>query len=389
MRTGIDPIIDQRTLNYGRSATHRGSESRIKSSGLVKSSLFMGGSTQEAPKCFCLRVGDPVLYGRWKNHHGVIKSFGVDAKGNPTITVEPVPKGRKQDKVMGLFKVWYDHSAGVAPVRVASRWLSSGELIRLPAPPPRPKGKTFRFHGNVYALSTEEAPMMVSDEPEQKGEGARLIEGPKPADPWKFLWVLDTDRDFVAMWRVTDGNEKAAGRSSYFTPILTKLDRKGQINRVSHDEFKDIDREMRRREGATLRSLQKWVEESKTDYQRVVDEVAHEVFHNDIEPSLKRRVREVLQGAHPFGFEVNPRILDHASGTQQAVTFVVGEELQKLTMEKVEDALRSRGVDPDAPGHDIQAADWAAKDVMEEVYKEYSRLPSARRVVSRYLTDGR
>jgi hypothetical protein len=86
---------------------------------------------------------------------------------------------------------------------------------------------------------------------------------------------------------------------------------------------------------------------------------------------------------------VNPRILDHASGTQQAVTFVVGEELQKLTMEKVEDALRSRGVDPDAPGHDIQAADWAAKDVMEEVYKEYSRLPSARRVVSRYLTDGR
>ena len=51
-------------------------------------------------------IGDPVLYGKWKNMRGIIKAFGVDEKGNPTITIEPVPKGRKQDLVMGLFRIW-------------------------------------------------------------------------------------------------------------------------------------------------------------------------------------------------------------------------------------------------------------------------------------------
>lgn len=53
-------------------------------------------------------LGDPILYGKWKNHHGIIKEFGQDGHGNPTITIEPVPKGRKHDKVMGLFRVWHD-----------------------------------------------------------------------------------------------------------------------------------------------------------------------------------------------------------------------------------------------------------------------------------------
>jgi len=51
-------------------------------------------------------VGDTVLYGRWKNHTGKIVAFSQDHWGNPTIEVEPVPKGRKGNKVFGLFKVW-------------------------------------------------------------------------------------------------------------------------------------------------------------------------------------------------------------------------------------------------------------------------------------------
>ena len=51
-------------------------------------------------------VGDVVLYGKYKNHHGKIVSFGQDKWGNPTIEVEPIPKGRKQNKVFGLFKIW-------------------------------------------------------------------------------------------------------------------------------------------------------------------------------------------------------------------------------------------------------------------------------------------
>lgn len=51
-------------------------------------------------------VGTIVLYGKYKNHKGVVKSFGQDKWGNPTIEIEPVPKGRKQNKILGLFKIW-------------------------------------------------------------------------------------------------------------------------------------------------------------------------------------------------------------------------------------------------------------------------------------------
>jgi hypothetical protein len=51
-------------------------------------------------------VGDLILYGKYKNKKGIIKEFGQDPKGNPTIVIEPTPKGRKQDKLMGLFKIW-------------------------------------------------------------------------------------------------------------------------------------------------------------------------------------------------------------------------------------------------------------------------------------------
>jgi hypothetical protein len=51
-------------------------------------------------------VGDVVLYGKYKNHRGKVVGFGKDKWGNPTIEIEPVPKGRKQNKVFGLFKIW-------------------------------------------------------------------------------------------------------------------------------------------------------------------------------------------------------------------------------------------------------------------------------------------
>lgn len=53
-------------------------------------------------------LGDPILYGKYKNKRGIIKEFGKDKHGNPTIVIEPVPKGRKKDKEMGLFKIWHD-----------------------------------------------------------------------------------------------------------------------------------------------------------------------------------------------------------------------------------------------------------------------------------------
>lgn len=52
------------------------------------------------------RVGDKLLYGKYKNKVGILKAFGADKWGNPTIEVEPVPKGRKKNKIIGLYRVW-------------------------------------------------------------------------------------------------------------------------------------------------------------------------------------------------------------------------------------------------------------------------------------------
>lgn len=51
-------------------------------------------------------LGDIVLYGKYKNKKGKVVAFGQNDKGQPTIEIEPIPKGRKKNKVLGLFKVW-------------------------------------------------------------------------------------------------------------------------------------------------------------------------------------------------------------------------------------------------------------------------------------------
>jgi len=51
-------------------------------------------------------VGDYIWMGKYKNKLGQIIAFGVDEKGNPTVTIRPVPQGRKQDKTFSLFKIW-------------------------------------------------------------------------------------------------------------------------------------------------------------------------------------------------------------------------------------------------------------------------------------------
>lgn len=51
-------------------------------------------------------IGDMILYGKYKNHRGVVRGFGQDKWGNPTVEIEPIPKGRKQNKIFGLFRIW-------------------------------------------------------------------------------------------------------------------------------------------------------------------------------------------------------------------------------------------------------------------------------------------
>lgn len=50
--------------------------------------------------------GTIVLYGKYKNKRGKVVRFAEDKWGNPTVEIEPIPKGRKENKVLGLYKIW-------------------------------------------------------------------------------------------------------------------------------------------------------------------------------------------------------------------------------------------------------------------------------------------
>lgn len=50
-------------------------------------------------------VGDLVTYGKYQNKKGRITGFSSDPKGNPIVIVEPVPKGKKQTKMIPLFRI--------------------------------------------------------------------------------------------------------------------------------------------------------------------------------------------------------------------------------------------------------------------------------------------
>lgn len=71
-------------------------------------------------------LGDIVLYGRWKNHRGRIIGFGQDKWGNPTVTIEPIPLGRKQPKTFGLFKIW---KAEIKERAISDSLQESGETL--------------------------------------------------------------------------------------------------------------------------------------------------------------------------------------------------------------------------------------------------------------------
>lgn len=51
--------------------------------------------------------GDLVFFGKYKNKKGVVLRVFKDDRGIPCIEIEPIPKGRKQNKIMGLFNLWH------------------------------------------------------------------------------------------------------------------------------------------------------------------------------------------------------------------------------------------------------------------------------------------
>ena len=58
------------------------------------------------------KVGDEVLFGKFKNSRGVIVGISLDQWGSPMLEIEPTPKGRKKNKLIGLFRVWQGNIRG-------------------------------------------------------------------------------------------------------------------------------------------------------------------------------------------------------------------------------------------------------------------------------------
>lgn len=71
-----------------------------------KKKNFLENKDQEASPTNFFDVEDDILFGKYKNKKGKIAGFSKDEKGNPTVKIEPTPKGRKKDVEMGLYKIW-------------------------------------------------------------------------------------------------------------------------------------------------------------------------------------------------------------------------------------------------------------------------------------------
>ena len=71
-------------------------------------------------------VGDTILFGKYLNKKGIIKSFSKNEKGDPVVEIEPVPKGQKQNKTIKLFKIRKDMKTAS---RVASRYLEAAKSV--------------------------------------------------------------------------------------------------------------------------------------------------------------------------------------------------------------------------------------------------------------------
>lgn len=240
----------------------------------------------------------------------------------------------------------------------------AGDVIQFRPPVRNPH--TVTIAGTKYVLSNDWPAMSVEDE---DGPGAKVVRFQDDNDPWKYLWVYDLDKQVLAMWRVTDGNEKEHGPASRAQSFIVKLDKKGQLNRVTHNQFQAIAREMSNRERDHMQALEAWVEELKTDAQRDVDQLVKDYFDKVVRPVMDQALSAVESGVVPLGFKATP---GGFPVERQMKSYVLGQIYERLfNLDKVDDYVRSKGVDLDSI--DQQATQWARDDVWMDYAKSALR----------------
>jgi hypothetical protein len=252
--------------------------------------------------------------------------------------------------------------------RVLRRFLSAGDVI--PFGGKKPVNTHFvKIHNEKYVLSNDGGPLGDPDEQDSgyAGEmGARLIVGPG-AGKFKYLWVYDTDRQIVAMWRAHDGNEKVHQRASSMQAKLIKLDKKNQINRVSHETYVVIARAMQQAARDNEASLKQWIAEMETDFQKTVNELTKRYFDEHVRQDIERAVAAVQSGVVPLGYKAFGAPQDRE---RHMTTKVISDVLsRRFTEPLVERFVSEQGVDLESG--DNQAVQWAVGDVTQAVFEEY------------------
>jgi hypothetical protein len=276
-------------------------------------------------------------------------------------------------------------NAGIAAIRMRLRGMSPENQERfynnttsagrragvvVPFAPRVPKNThTILIAGVKYVLSTHWPGVFgdISEESEES-EGAQVIRQ-EDMDPWKYLWVYDTDKQILAMWRASDGNEKEWSSARSATRTILFLEKKGQLNRVDNAQFRRIEAEMSQRARENEAALEKWVDELKDDFQRQVDNLVREYFDKEVRPVMDRAVANVDAGAIPLGFKATE---GGFPVDRQMKSFVTSNIYNNLfNLDKIDAYVRSRGVDLESG--DPQATQWAQGDVWLEYAKSALR----------------
>lgn len=255
--------------------------------------------------------------------------------------------------------------------RVAGSYHRAGPVVPF-GPRKGPRVPTLLLGGRKYVLSTDGMDLGDLDDPAD--DDPRVIRGPVTDDnKWRYLWAYDTERQLLSMWRVSDGNYKFDGRAAPEMRRIVKLDKKGQMNRVTTEEMRRLSRYMKDKEEDQIEALKDSWERNKSDFQGEVDKALRD-FLDQLRPQLEAQLDALAKGVRPLGW-TPPTGLNERWVERSKNTFVISRFLEReFSLEKCEAYLAARGLDVNDPGHDNQAAQWARSDILDETYSRY--LPS-------------
>lgn len=258
------------------------------------------------------------------------------------------------------------NAAGTSP-RPHRRVSPNAKVMSFPEKPPR-----VQIESRTYALSKVGVPITAVptfDPPPDAG--AQVVEG--GGNPWKYIWVHEPKSDRLEMYRYSDGDWKVLGSSLQYPKTFDELRTTGQLNVVSPVEMEEFEAAMRRRSNETMRHLQEWWEQEKSDEQRRVDQLVAQFYRERMRPELDRQWADIARGVYPFDFVFNERLADRVPKEEQARMHAFYSTASRLGFEDSADSaletyvLRGLGYESYEDLEDPQALQWSMSDFLDQV----------------------